>query len=106
MSNIPKSVPNKYRERIAHWDDEREIGNSLIVSLKDGWKFLDVECHTKGFDTVRDAIDGLRETLPCDCAGCRKVLAAEVLAWRARFPEYEHRPQDECVALKLKQEKR
>ena len=28
-------------------------------------------------------------------------LLAEVLAWRERFPEYEHRPQDECVALKL-----
>lgn len=27
---------------------------------------------------------------------------AEVLAWRERFPSYEYRPQDECVALKLK----
>lgn len=25
----------------------------------------------------------------------------EVAAWRARFPQYEYRPQDECVALKL-----
>ena len=29
-------------------------------------------------------------------------LLAEVVAWRTRFPEYEYRPQDECVALKLK----
>lgn len=28
-------------------------------------------------------------------------LLAEVLAWRERFPEYEHRPQDKCVTLKL-----
>lgn len=75
MSSIPKSVPNKYRERIAHWDDEREIGNSLIVSLKDGWRFPAAECHTEGFDTVRDAIEGLRETQPCDCATCLKALA-------------------------------
>lgn len=24
----------------------------------------------------------------------------ENLAWRARFPQYEYRPQDDCVALK------
>lgn len=28
-------------------------------------------------------------------------LENEVMAWRSRFPEYEYRPQDECVALKL-----
>lgn len=25
----------------------------------------------------------------------------ELAAWRARFPAYEYRPQDECVALRL-----
>lgn len=28
-------------------------------------------------------------------------LLAEVQAWRARFPQYAHRPQDETVALKF-----
>lgn len=32
------------------------------------------------------------------------TLEAELAAWRSRFPQYEYRPQDECVALKLKQE--
>lgn len=25
----------------------------------------------------------------------------EIAAWRARFPQYEYRPQDECVALRM-----
>lgn len=25
----------------------------------------------------------------------------EVMAWRSRFPQYEYRPQDDCIALKL-----
>ena len=25
--------------RIEHWDDERKIGNSLIVTLRNGWAF-------------------------------------------------------------------
>jgi hypothetical protein len=28
-----------------------------------------------------------------------RELLAEVIAWRARFPQYQHRPQDECIAL-------
>lgn len=75
MAEIAKSVPNKYKARISHWDDEREMGNSLIVSLKDGWRFPSTECHTSGFDTVKEAIDGLRDTEPCACEDCRKALA-------------------------------
>lgn len=75
-TKIPKSVPKKYQLRIENWDDERDNDNSLIVSLKAGWCFPAVECHTQGFDTVREAIDGLRESEPCECAECRKALAA------------------------------
>lgn len=78
MNKIPASVPKKYRARIAHWDDEREMGNSLIISLNDGWMFPNTDCHTSGFDTVKEAVDGLRDTHPCDCADCRKALAAAV----------------------------
>jgi len=78
MINVPKSVPVKYRNRIAHWDDERGIGNSLIVTLNDGWKFPSAECHTEGFDTVKEAVDGLRGTQVCECSGCRKSLASAV----------------------------
>ncbi|WP_454731451.1 MULTISPECIES: hypothetical protein [Cupriavidus] len=34
-------------------------------------------------------------------AGQSALQAGEAQAWRARFPQYEFRPQDDCVALKL-----
>lgn len=33
-------------------------------------------------------------------ADTSKSLLAEVKAWRERFPQYEYRAQDDCVALK------
>lgn len=30
-----------------------------------------------------------------------QTMENEVNAWRARFPQYEYRPLDDCVALKL-----
>lgn len=75
-ANIPKSVPKKYQLRIAHWDDERSNDNSLIVSLKAGWYFPVVECHTQGLDTVSNAIEGLRGSETCACETCRQTLAA------------------------------
>ena len=29
------------RSWIAHIDDERNLGNSIIVTLRDGWNFID-----------------------------------------------------------------
>lgn len=75
MENLPKSVPAKYRERIQHWDDERDIGNSIIVSLNKGFEFgIDsFECrHVEGFDNVKDAVAGIRNSKPCACADCLK----------------------------------
>lgn len=44
---------------VAHVDDEREIGNSIIVVLKDGFDFAaDPGCGVRGFDTVRECRDG------------------------------------------------
>lgn len=78
MSGIPKSVPKKYAARVEHWDDERSQGNSLIVSLKDGWywKAEDVGVHVRGFDTVKEVIADLRDTAPCHCDECAKALPA------------------------------
>jgi hypothetical protein len=70
---IPKSVPKKLAVRVLHWDDERSFGNSLIVSLKNGWRFIATECHTAGFDTVREAVEGLHDTVPCACVDCAKA---------------------------------
>jgi nitrogen fixation protein len=68
---IPKYVPKKYQNRIMFWDDERDIGNALIITLKDGWKFTQGDAlHVCGVDTVQDALAALRGTMACDCDGC------------------------------------
>jgi hypothetical protein len=46
-----------------HWvsyiDDERDIGNSIIVTLKEGWDFEDIKgCGVRGFDTVAEVKAG------------------------------------------------
>lgn len=44
---------------VAHVDDEREIGNSIIVTLADGWFFsADPGSGVMGFDTVAEAKAG------------------------------------------------
>jgi hypothetical protein len=41
---------------VAHIDDERNIGNSIIVTLERGWFFADEpDCGVRGFDTVAEA---------------------------------------------------
>lgn len=45
----------KQRQWIAHIDDERELGNSIIVTLKEGWYFVDdPNCGVKGFDSIKE----------------------------------------------------
>lgn len=40
-------------------DDERELGNSIIITLANGWFFADdPDCGVQGFDTVNDARRG------------------------------------------------
>lgn len=39
---------------VEHWDDERNVGNGIIVTLKPGYFFYD-DCGVKGFDTVKEA---------------------------------------------------
>ena len=40
-------------------DDERDIGNSIIVTLADGWYFCDdPNCGVMGFDTATEAKSG------------------------------------------------
>lgn len=59
--------------RVEHWDDEREIGNSLIVTLRRGWRFSSdpfIPVHVEGYDTVKAAQAGVRSALPCKCERC------------------------------------
>ena len=45
----------KQRQWIAYIDDERELGNSIIVTLKEGWYFVDdPNCGVKGFDSIKE----------------------------------------------------
>lgn len=70
---IPKYVPKKYHDRIMFWDDERDIGNSLLITLNDGWRFTHGDAmHVIGVDNVQGALTALRGTVACDCDGCCK----------------------------------
>ena len=57
----------------------------------------------EAFDAGRSAE---RERCAKLCEGARdaavslRALAAEVSAWRERFPQHAYRPQDDCVALR------
>ena len=76
---VPTAVPAKFRQHILHWDDERNEGGSIVVTLRglrldgpgtgDGSK----TSHVFGEDTVREVIDTLRFALPCKCAKCAEV---------------------------------
>lgn len=81
MTNIAKSVPLKLRAYIMHWDDERSLGNSLIISLNHGRKFTNDpfnDSHVLGFDTVKEVVDELRRTVKCECKECLTGLAEEL----------------------------
>jgi hypothetical protein len=104
--NIPKSVPKKYLERIAHWDDERNIGNSLMVSLKDGWQFnIDPwqARHVEGYDTVKDAIAGLQDSIKCECKECKpeqpKAEQPKPAEKKAGRPRVEHKAKRRNLAF-------
>lgn len=44
---------------VAHVDDEREDGSSIIVTLKQGYEFAgNAGCGVQGFDTVAAAKSG------------------------------------------------
>jgi hypothetical protein len=58
-------------KKIEYWDDEREIGNSLIVTLMKGWRFEECGEHVRGFDTKREAMAEVRAAKPCDCEQCK-----------------------------------
>jgi hypothetical protein len=65
--------------RVLHWDAERDIGNSLIVTLAHGFAFEPHEDervaeHVRGFDTVRHARNAVKAAKPCSCARCRDRL--------------------------------
>ena len=57
---------------IEHWDDERRIGNGIIVTLHYGWSFEPTHEGVRGFDTVREAREAtrLKALYRCRCQQC------------------------------------
>jgi hypothetical protein len=58
-------------KRVQHWDDERGMGNSLIVTLIKGWRFKEPGEHVRGFDTKREALADVQAAKRCDCDACK-----------------------------------
>lgn len=52
MTKTAKPGPN--HPLVEFWDDERQLGNGIIVTLQPGHFFYD-DCGVMGFDTVREA---------------------------------------------------
>lgn len=50
-----------HAKRVAHIDDERSDGNSIIVTLRKHWYWADEpDCGVRGFDTLKDLKEGLK----------------------------------------------
>ena len=48
-------------KRVAHIDDERDMGNSIIVTLHNHYFFADEpNCGVRGFDTLKELKEGIK----------------------------------------------
>ena len=63
------------RDKIQYLDDERSIGNGIILTLKPGWQF-DIEpfdnagCHVAGGENMKELNEYLKNIKPCKCVRC------------------------------------
>ena len=58
--------------RVEIVDDERSIGNSVIVTLKNGWRFNDEGEHVFGEDTPEECLAAVKSRVkPCACSECK-----------------------------------
>ena len=72
---IPKSIPKKIAGKIMYWDDERRIGNNIIVTLNFGHCFEDQAHHVEGSMSFTGFSDfagcAVKE---CHCKDCKDNL--------------------------------
>jgi hypothetical protein len=62
----------KAHPRVEIVDDERSIGNSVIVTLKNGWRFNDEGEHVFGEDTPEECLAAVKSRVkPCACSECK-----------------------------------
>lgn len=67
------------RSWIADISDERAQGNSIIVTLKEGWFFnADPSCGTRGFDSVRETAMGTSRNSVNNPSIVKKVKVSKV----------------------------
>lgn len=96
MSAAPKKSrgpAGTNRALVEHWDDERAIGNSLIVTLRPGWRFGQDGEHVRGFDSPREATAALARLWVCHCQECRAArLATERAARRPASFDFPRLP--------------
>lgn len=58
--------------RVEIVDDERSIGNSVIVTLRNGWRFNDEGEHVFGEDTPEECLAAVETRVkPCACSECK-----------------------------------
>lgn len=67
----------KRHKRALFWDRDPD---GIFVTLKPGWAFEDAVsaehagrgwgCHVRMFDTVAEAMSGIRAASPCHCTHC------------------------------------
>jgi hypothetical protein len=51
--------------KVEYIDDERNIGNGIIITLKYGFRWEEFDNATvRGFDTVTEARDAVRDAIP------------------------------------------
>ena len=68
-------IATKLNRKVEHWDDERNIGNSILVTLKPGWRWgsdPQSPTHVEGFDTPQEAKTKLRTVMLCACKECKQ----------------------------------
>ena len=59
--NTIQSLQQFHCKRVAHIDDERGIGNAIIVTLHKHYFFADEPgCGVRGFDTLKELKEGIK----------------------------------------------
>lgn len=78
-------LAKKFKLRIEDWSDERNLGNGVLVTLHYGWSFED-SCHegVRGFDSISEAEQGVRDSFPCSCEECTTYGATKAASWQMK----------------------
>ena len=71
----PKRLPKKFHSRVMHWDDERNIGNYILITLDHGWRTEGTDInpnHTICAYTIKEGVEYVRDAVSCNCKECKE----------------------------------